>query len=479
MSYDGLQLEMNFDPGQNRFRENLENGVFMLLFEQHAPHEDTDPEIAAGRLRELEYAVLKIKEIPAALALTDRFDNPDTIDASDLVTALSTDNRDRHLVYLSGRDSGLAEIAEKADFCIANGIMNVAAVSGNTYAGELPRENRRRRFTDSVHTIAALKLRKADPFYCGCTVNPYKYTPETVFPQYFKLMKKFSRGAAFAVTQVGWDMRKLQELRWYLDYRNQHFPTLARLLVLNSALLENIRRGQIAGVGFSANFQALLENELQYSYNQFEAAQWRRLELQVAGCRLMGYSGVQIAGLNSVDKINVAAQRVKKALAEFTVFGDWVQEYTEYVARTEMAPYPYKFYLFSELFSKAYPESVPAMNVVPRTALPERDKVLFQLRKFMFPRADKQIPGAHFLAKKLFASCQECSRCRLPQTFYICPELCPKGMANGPCGGTRPDGLCEHGGMECIYNRIVPLAAWRHKLHRLEETLVPPVERGA
>ena len=477
MSYDGLQLEMNFDPDKNRFRENLDNGVFMLLFEQHAPHEDSDPAFAAERLSQLEYTVLGIKDIPAALAITDRFDQPGTLDASDLIKSLSTDNRDKHIVYLSGRGASLQDVAEKANFCIANGMANVVAVSGNTYPGESIKENRRRPFSDSVHVIQALKMRDKSPFYCGCTVNPYKYTPETAFPQYFKLMKKFAVGAEFAVTQFGWDMHKLQELRWYLNYRGQHSPTIARLTLLSPALLEKIQHGQLPGVNFSANFQALLESELKYSHNQFEAAQWRRLELQAAGCKLLGYSGIQIAGLNSADKIKVAAQRIKAALNEFSTFEDWVQEYTEYMAKTEMAPYPYKFYLFEKIFSKAHLESAPVMKTVPPPTLPNGEKILFRLKKFMFPRADKQIPGAHFLAKKLFASCQECSQCRLPRTFYVCPELCPKGMANGPCGGTRPDGLCENGEMKCIYSQIVPLATWRHKIHRLEEVVIPPVER--
>jgi len=477
MSDDGLQLEMNFDPSKNRFHKNLDAGVFMLLFEQNAPSDDTDPVIAGERLQELEYAVLGIEGIPAGLAITDRFTSPNTLNALSIATSLSTDDRDRHILFLSGRESSLRKTAETAKFCLANGFANIVAVSGNTYQGESVKENRKRLFSDSVHILDFLKASEKYPFFSGCTVNPFKYTPETSFPQYFKLMKKLRQGANFIVTQFGWDMLKLQELRWYLSFRGKHFPTIARLMLLSPELLEKVQRGNLAGVQFSANYQAILESELKYSHNQFEAAQWRRLELQAAGCHLLGYSGIQIAGLNSPDKIKIAAERIKSALKEFTSFEDWSQEYMEYLAKAEMTPYPYKFYLFENLFSKAHLETAPTMTKVPPMNLSNKEKYSYKLKNFMFPRADKQIPGTHFVAKKLFASCKECSRCRLPKTFYICPELCPKGMANGPCGGTRMDGSCENADIECIYNEIMHLSTWCGKVHKIEENLIPPVER--
>ncbi|MCK4982648.1 MAG: hypothetical protein KAS17_06970, partial [Victivallaceae bacterium] len=181
---------MNFDPGKNRFHENLDAGVFMLLFEQNAPSDDTDPVIAGERLKELEYAVLGIEGIPAGLAITDRFTSPNTLNALSIATALSTDDRNRHIIFLSGRESSLGKTAETAKFCLANGFANIVAVSGNTYPGESAKENRGRVFSDSVHILEFLKAREEYPFFSGCTVNPFKYTPETSFPQYFKLMKK-------------------------------------------------------------------------------------------------------------------------------------------------------------------------------------------------------------------------------------------------------------------------------------------------
>jgi len=56
--------------------------------------------------------------------------------------------------------------------------------------------------------------------------------------------------------------------------------------------------------------------------------------------------------------------------------------------------------------------------------------------------------------------CQACGECVMGKTAGICPLTeCPKGLLNGPCGGTRPDGKCEvDSDKDCawylIYNRL-------------------------
>ena len=52
--------------------------------------------------------------------------------------------------------------------------------------------------------------------------------------------------------------------------------------------------------------------------------------------------------------------------------------------------------------------------------------------------------------------CRECSDCVLGETGGICPyTLCPKGLLNGPCGGTV-NGKCEVGGYkrDCVWIKI-------------------------
>ena len=46
------------------------------------------------------------------------------------------------------------------------------------------------------------------------------------------------------------------------------------------------------------------------------------------------------------------------------------------------------------------------------------------------------------LIKGPLVGCQQCGQCVLSQTGFITPMQCPKGLRNGPCGGTL-DGKCE------------------------------------
>jgi len=61
--------------------------------------------------------------------------------------------------------------------------------------------------------------------------------------------------------------------------------------------------------------------------------------------------------------------------------------------------------------------------------------------------------------------CQACGACELGRTAGICPLVqCPKGLLNGPCGGTTMDGKCEvDPTRDCawvmIYRRLEKLAA--------------------
>ena len=472
MGEPGIQLEMNFESSRNRLKSNLAEGNFFVLFETNPPSRQADLNASRERLAELEFAVAGITALPTGLAVTDRYTTVDTWNAADYASVLTPSERDRHLVYLSGRGIGNEELMATAGLYHAAGFPNVVPVSGNAVPGENARQTSGRHFVESVHAIRGLKAAYHGGVHLGGVVNPFKYNPTDLFWQYYKLVKKLNQGAEFLVTQFGWDMMKLQELRWYLGFRGLHIPTVARILMLTPEKVESIVSGKYSGVNISPDFQIILQNELKYSFAQFEAAQWRRIQFQAAGCRLLGYSGIQIAGIERPDKIRIVAVRIAEALEEFKHFEDWHKAYSEYLARAEMAPYPHRFYLFNQLFSQAHYENVPRMN---DAALPKpqwREKLHYRICRFMFSHAHKQAADEHFLSKKILAHCTGCQACRLPQTTYICPNTCPKGLANGPCGGTKADGRCEVGPFECIHSRRLRLALWLGEIDALEERYI-------
>lgn len=71
--------------------------------------------------------------------------------------------------------------------------------------------------------------------------------------------------------------------------------------------------------------------------------------------------------------------------------------------------------------------------------------------------------------------CQACGECELGRTAGICPLVqCPKGLLNGPCGGTTVDGKCEvDPNRDCAWVRIYRRL---EKLGQLDELdiLSPP-----
>ncbi|MCU0378026.1 MAG: methylenetetrahydrofolate reductase C-terminal domain-containing protein [Bacteroidales bacterium] len=80
------------------------------------------------------------------------------------------------------------------------------------------------------------------------------------------------------------------------------------------------------------------------------------------------------------------------------------------------------------------------------------------------------------LIKGPLFGCRMCGNCLLQETAFICPMECPKGMRNGPCGGTTPQQRCYIDETRyCIWDRIYRRA---EKLGREEMLLevLPPLD---
>lgn len=67
---------------------------------------------------------------------------------------------------------------------------------------------------------------------------------------------------------------------------------------------------------------------------------------------------------------------------------------------------------------------------------------------------EKPIAHVEAFFKGMMFDCHACGQCVLSQTGLICPMSCPKGLRNGPCGGTL-DGKCEvYPDKLCVWCRI-------------------------
>ncbi len=471
----GTQLEMNFNASSgNRFRRCLENGVFTVLFEHTPPGLELSDEEAALRFANLEKLVLGCRTLPAALAVTDRAVSDKARRAIDYAALLPAKNRNSHIFYLSGRNTDANSMQGLIAEAAALDLANVVAVSGDSRIGESSRDLRKMPFTESVKTLRYLQnIKPVTEFFAGATVNAHIYSAPGLYSSLFKLVKKFNCNAGFAVTQAGFDMAQLDALRRYLSWRGYNQPLIARLMLLTPEKVEKITAGSMPGLRLTNDFLNILEKELQFSSSQFEAAQYRRLELQAAGCKLLGYNGIQIAGADTPSKMNIALDRISKALEEFTSFNQWIEEYKYYMARTDMAPEEQHFYLFEDLLNN--PGTEDADWQLTEFKLPElsfRQKIGYRARKFFFPEADQQDAGERFWLKKMLAGCRQCGKCRLPQTQFHCPELCPKRLTNGNCGGVKDNGMCEAGNFPCVHLQIWYAAEKNKNCDALENGII-------
>lgn len=67
---------------------------------------------------------------------------------------------------------------------------------------------------------------------------------------------------------------------------------------------------------------------------------------------------------------------------------------------------------------------------------------------------EKSVARVEALLKGMVFDCHACGQCVLEKTGLICPMSCPKGLRNGPCGGTL-HGECEvYPDKPCVWVRI-------------------------
>ncbi len=472
----GIQLELNFNGVEgNRFKEHLDNGNFTVLIEMHSPPGNTKAEDAFEIGSEMEYTVSARTKVFASLAFTDRWSYPDAMDVVEYASTICQQEKDRHILFLSGRNRSLDEIRHAAGHALNEGFRNIVPVSGRSRKEDTLRDlnGRKTFFTESILSLQALNKDRGKNLHLGTVVNPYQYTVCSSLAQTSKFMKKALCGATFAISNYGWDLKKLQELRCSLFRRGLTIPLLGGFMMLTPDYAEEICAGKVPGVRLSPDLQVMLRQEAMHSSAQFEAAQLRRLQIHAAGARFLGCSGIILSHVSTAAQAEILLRRIEEALEEFTCFEEYLEAYNEYYGRLNMAPYPYQFYAFNDLLKKLYTAELPEIASVefPEQTLftSLRIELLEKLcgNAHIFPASER------LFTKKLLAGCRSCPSCRLPLTSFVCPERCPKKMANGPCGNVQVDGRCIHTEKECIFAEMIRYAAEKNDFAAIEEIIAP------
>jgi methylenetetrahydrofolate reductase (NADPH) len=329
-----------------------------------------------------------------------------------------------------------------------------------------------------------VRLDRTD-FLLGCVVTNHKRHEREVMPQYFKLRKKVAAGARFVINQIGWDVRKDDELLRWIRREGLSVSVIANVYLLSRSAARAFHRGAIPGVVVTDELLALAERE-GASADKGRSFFVDLAAKQLAVVRGLGFDGAYLGG-------HMPAATFGEILDRAAAYGpdDWHD-----LAREVVFPFADEFHFFerdadtglsSDEVSAGYLESkrrrrtdlrVPAKYRFSRRlhqAVFAPEAPLFPAGRAVYgalehaPRAVERAAHAVEQATKVaLFHCRDCGDCSLPEIAYVCPEsTCAKNQRNGPCGGTR-EGLCEVYDTECIWSQ----AYERLKAYGEEESML-------
>ncbi|HEX2966168.1 MAG TPA: methylenetetrahydrofolate reductase, partial [Syntrophorhabdaceae bacterium] len=131
--------------------------------------------------------------------------------------------------------------------------------------------------------------------FAGCVVSPFKKLESETMSQYYKLSKKVREGAAFLITQVGYDIRKYEELlRWIRDGA-MTIPVLGNVYILNLPVAKAMNLKKVPGCVVTDELYLRCARESRLP-DKGRSAALARAAKQIAVLRGIGYNGVHIGG---------------------------------------------------------------------------------------------------------------------------------------------------------------------------------------
>lgn len=308
-------------------------------------------------------------------------------------------------------------------------------------------------------------------FCVGAVTTNFKLREGEVIPQYFKLKKKVEGGARFIINQIGFDSRKISELRGYMDAHGmKETPLIGNVYLLSPRVADLFHEGRIPGVVVSDALWELCRNQAG-SPDRGKAFFLELAAKQIAVYRGLAFRGVYLGGVHSV----AAIERILEIERSFAP-DDWKQ-----FAHEIKFSRPGEFFFYTE---DPATQLADPKKETPRTSTSragtssQHSTVSYQISKLA--HATMFAPGTAFarwgakacahskdpmqgprplrvieeISKAVLYRCKDCGDCSLPDIAYLCPESqCAKNQRNGPCGGTR-EGRCEVEGYgDCIWLR--------------------------
>lgn len=276
-------------------------------------------------------------------------------------------------------------------------------------------------------------------FFAGCVVSPFKTLESEQVWQYVKLLTKIEQGAQFVISQLGFDMKKYEELAHLLRKKRITTPLIANVFVPTLGVARVMNRGLVPGVILPDALLRRMEAEAKNS-DQGEEARLLRAAKMVASLREIGYAGVHIGGNNlSFEAVSFLLDQAQ------SMTGDSPREDIHF-------PEANTWYLDDDCREDKQGRKggflFHSNDLIHRQCFTP-DGLLFSSSKAISLFCQKNKILRHLytafehISKKLLFHCRMCGDCTLAEANYLCPQSgCPKRMINGPCGGSI-NGFCE------------------------------------
>ena len=405
------------------------------------------------------------------------------------------------MAHLTGKDGNRSSLEGRLHALARLGVENILALTGDAQKEGFAGRSKPVYDLDSVLILWLVEaMRKgieyklgtrtvhSTPFdfFAGAVVNPYKVREPDQMMQFYKLQLKVAVGAQFIITQLGYNLRKLYELKQYLERENLgHIPVLANVYVPTAKIAQMMQSGELAGCAVTDALIKRLETEK-------KPQRLERAALLVAAVKELGFAGAHIGGFG-------LAHRDFMTLAEraAAIGGDWRNRLDELVfpCANEFCLLPAAKDGLSDgagnyQLSHTQPHATFTQwlsKLVHRHLIAEGSfgARFFGSRLKADGKAASWRHGLWYwllepssLYRKATLGCKSCGDCLQDHLDYAGCSMrwCYKELRNGPCGGSRVDGTCEARPEEpCVWNVIYRGArAVGDDPRKFARTLIPP-----
>src|SRR5208282_1079216 len=174
------------------------------------------------------------------------------------------------IAHLTGKDGNRSSLESRLHMLAREGVENILALTGDAQKEGFAGRAKPVYDLDSVLILWLLEaMRKgieynlgprtvhSTPFdfFAGAVVNPYKIHEADQMMQFYKLQLKIAVGAQFIITQLGYNLRKLYELKQFMEREGVgHIPVLASVYVPTAKVARLMQAGELAGCVITDEF---------------------------------------------------------------------------------------------------------------------------------------------------------------------------------------------------------------------------------